>query len=281
MDGPAITEAPPPRRLAQPALALVLALSTLGAHASYAQQATPTTDLGVFVHQRIAPPLPPLPVAGATVCVTPDLSEPAFWGRWTRSDSPFPYSGVPGLYVMQDIPAPPGMISSTVFVTVARQGDVTVVDPAPLTSFLPTPGPIPGSFTVRFIELQPGGQSNGDCGTPPQDPLGPAVAIRIIPQNATAHVGDLVTFKLEWSAYAFAAPWYLYEWVLRRSEHRDADKPVSGDGCHARATRPAVGRDLMAEMSSYFVASCRATLFRCPSRSAPDCTTERPARRRT
>jgi hypothetical protein len=174
---------------------------------AWSQQATPTTLLGVFVTEQNVV----LPVPRVTVCASPDASEPAFWGKWTAATGPLPT--FPGAVVMQDIPLPPGMSAETIVVTVAKQGYQDTVTTDALSSFLPIPG-TGGAFSLRRIGLPRGGQSNGDCGTPPRDPLGPAVGMMIDPPNETALPGDVVSFTLHWSSYPFAARWYLYDWVI-------------------------------------------------------------------
>ncbi|MDF1586872.1 hypothetical protein [Marinimicrococcus flavescens] len=172
-----------------------------------AQTATPTVVLGVWVTEQNSI----LWVPGVTVCVTPDRSEPAFWGKWTPgAGGGLP--GIPGVVWMDGIPLPPGMANQPVTVTVAKQGYVDSVVTDALSSFLPSAGANPGSFNLRRIRMVRGGQTTGDCGTPPPDPLRPGLQMFLDPQEAALSPGNRITFKLLWSGHNFAAPWYLYSW---------------------------------------------------------------------
>jgi hypothetical protein len=186
-------------RWAVSALALLAFASTQAS----TQPAAPATDLMVMVLEENVH----LPIVRVAVCVSPDASEPAFWGRMT-------HWLVPGIYRIEDIPLPPGMSGQPIVVTLARPDYQTVIEQQPLAAYVPSGGPAPGQIQVRTVRMPRGGPSSADCGTPPQDPLGPAVALMMTPNQWAASMGDRETFRLDWSRYAFAAPWYVYEWVI-------------------------------------------------------------------
>ena len=213
---------------------VVVTLAVHGPAPGWSQQATPTTDLVISIKEQNGI----LPITGATACVSPHLSEPAFWGKWTARTSGLP--AIPGVIWMRQIPVPPGMENENIVITIAKQGYHDLVITDPLSSFVPTAGSTPGSINVRIVRLERGGQSSGDCGTPPADPLRPGLQIFVDPREASARSGDMVTFKLHWSGHDYAAPWYLYEWEIGDTRVAQPVAPSQTPEFQIRAVGPGI-----------------------------------------
>jgi len=182
-------------------------------------QGTPTISFTVEVMDYLNTSQP---IAGASVCVSPDGRnsppdyEPAFWGKFGPSDAS-------GRVAVSNIPVPPGMDFSDIYIRVVKQG-------YQISLARTTPNGIMsrGGVTRILLEAslsQPSLNSpNSDCGTPPVNPL-TNMSMTIDPKQETAKVGDLRNFRLWWSMYDFAKSWYQYDWQVDNTNVADRTGP--------------------------------------------------------